>query len=100
MGKTIEIAYLKRRARGAEWKKLRVRDEGPLSPGELIGTLIRLSARARSCRPSDNLWVYFNKGSLVVGIQHPRETVDAWVKRHSIKDDNGQPLYLMLSRAT
>lgn len=31
-----EIEYCKRRARGAEWKRLRVRDGGSSTPGGLI----------------------------------------------------------------
>ena len=95
---TIEISYMKRRALGAEWKRLRVRDEGPLSPGGLIRTIIHLTASARRLLPSENLWVYFRRGAFVCGIRHPRATLDAWVAAHGITDDSGAPLYLVLSR--
>jgi len=97
-GNTIEISYMKRRARGAEWKGLRVRDEGPLSPGGLIRTIIQLTASGRLHLSSENLWLYFHTGALVSGIRHPRATLDVWVATHGIKDDDQKPLYLVLSR--
>jgi hypothetical protein len=96
--KTIEITYVKRRARGSEWKRLHVRDEGPLSPGGLIRTVVQLTAAARRHSPSESLWVYFDHGTLVSGIRHPRERLDTWIAAHGITDDEGTPLYLVLSR--
>jgi len=96
--KTIEISYMKRRARGSEWKRLRVRDEGPLSPGGLIRTIVELTVAARRHSPSESLWVYFDHGTLVSGIRHPRERLDTWIAAHGITDDEGAPLYLLLSR--
>jgi hypothetical protein len=95
---SIEIVYIKRRARGTEWKKLRVRDEGPLSPGGLIRTMIRSTVAARRHKPSESLWLYFDHGALTSGIKHPRANLDAWVLTHGIVDDSGSPLYLLLSR--
>jgi len=96
--KTIEISYMKRRARGSEWKRLRVRDEGLLSPGGLIRTILQLTTSARRHKPSENLWIYFDHGTFVCGIRHPRATLDAWTAAHAITDDDGAPLYLVLSR--
>lgn len=97
-GGTVEIAYLKRRARGAEHKRLRVRDGGATTPGGLIRHLIDLTAAARRHHPSENLWVYYRSGALCAGIRHPRETIDAWTGRHGIVDDDGRPFRLLLSR--
>lgn len=94
---TIEIHYLKRRARGAEFKHLRVRDAGSLTPGGVIRTILSLTEQARRFHPSDNLWVYWRDGALRDDIKHP-ETLAAWVKRHDIRDDDGKPLHLTLSR--
>jgi len=95
---SIEIMYVKRRARGAEWKKLRVPDQGPLSPGGLIRTMIHLTVSSRRHKPSDSLWLYFDHGALTSGIKHPRANLDAWVQNHTIVEDSGTPLYLLLSR--
>lgn len=97
-GKTVEILYMKRRARRSEWKRLRVRNEGPLSPGGLIRTIVQLTAAARRHSPSESLWVYFDHGTLVSGIRHPRERLATWIAAHGITDDEGAPLYLVLSR--
>jgi hypothetical protein len=97
-GGTVEIAYLKRRARGAEHKQLRVRDGSSTTPGGLIRKLIEMTAAARRHHPSANLWVYHGAASFFAGIRHPRATVDAWTRRHGIVDDAGRPLRLVLSR--
>ena len=70
---TVEITYLKRRARGAEHKRLRVRDGGPTTPGGMIRRLIEVTARARRHHPSQCLWVYCGAGAFAAGIRHPQE---------------------------
>lgn len=95
---TVEIAYVKRRARGAEHKRLRVRDAGIGTPGGLIRKLIEVTAPARRHCVSDSLWIYFCWGALRTGINYPRATIDAWTRDHGIVDDDGQPLRLVLSR--
>jgi hypothetical protein len=93
---TVEIAYVKRRARGSEWKRLRVRDGASSTPGGIIRTLIELTAAARRHKPSDSLWVYFRTGRLDDRIA--LHMIDNWVARHGIVDDAGHPLRLLLSR--
>jgi hypothetical protein len=95
---TVEIEYCKRRARGSEWKRLRVRDGASSTPGGIIRTLIELTAAARKHKPSESLWVYFHTGHLTDRILHPQETIDSWTARRGIVDDAGQPLRLLLSR--
>lgn len=95
---TVEIAYLKRRARGAEHKTIRVRDGGSTTPGGLIRLLLDLTAPARLHRPSECLWVYYQVGAFADGFHHPRVTIDAWTTRHRIVDDKGHPLRLLLSQ--
>ncbi len=97
-GGTVEIAYLKRRARGAEHKRLRVRDGGSTTPGGLIRRLIEMTAAARRYHPSESLWVYCGTGRFAAGIRHPQAPVDAWTRRHGIVDDDRRPLRLLLSR--
>lgn len=95
---TVEIEYLKRRARGSEWKRLRVRDGASSTPGGIIRTLLELTAAARRHKPSENLWLYFHTGRLDDRILHPQEMIDSWVARHGIVDDEERPLRLLLSR--
>ncbi|MGD4944115.1 hypothetical protein QT817_22545, partial [Xanthomonas citri pv. citri] len=46
-GGYVEIEYCKRRARGAEWKRLRVRDGASSTPGGLIRKVLQWTAPAR-----------------------------------------------------
>ncbi|HRP10358.1 MAG: hypothetical protein HY054_06135 [Proteobacteria bacterium] len=95
---TIEIHYRKRRARGDEFKHIRVRDAGPMTPGGVIRAILSLTERARRFHPSDSLWVYWRDGALRDVIKQPEWTVTAWVKRHNIRDDDGALVHLTLSR--
>lgn len=96
---TVEIEYVKRRARGSEWKRLRVRDGASSTPGGIIRTLIELTAAARKHKPSDRLWLFFDTGRLRDYIRHySNELLDSWIARHAIVDDDGKPLRLRLSR--
>lgn len=97
-GGTVDIAYIKLRAHGAEHKTIRVRDGGSTTPGGLIRRIIARSAKARAHNPSDCLWIYYQHGEIADGIRHPRSTIDAWTARHGIVDDAGTPLYLRLSQ--
>ena len=96
---TVEIEYCKRRARGSEWKRLRVRDGVSSTPGGIVRLLIELTAAARKHKPSESLWLYFHIGELRERIGHySDELLDNWITRHGIIDDDGQPLRLLLSR--
>jgi hypothetical protein len=86
-GGTVEIAYTKLRAHGAEHKTIRVRDGASTTPGGLIRRIIAHSAKARAHHPSDCLWVYYQHGEITAGIRHPRRTIDAWTR--------GTPLSMM-----
>lgn len=95
---TVEIHYLKRRARGAEFKHIRVRDAGPMTPGGLIRTVLALTMQARRFHPSDSLWIYWAQGRLRGEILQPKWTLNAWIKHHDIRDDDGKRITLVLSR--
>ena len=95
---TVELRYLKRRARGAEHKSMRVRDGGGGTPGGLIRRLIGVTAAAREHLPGDYLWVYHNVGGLRAGIIDLKYQLPAWARRHGIVDDDEKPLHLLLSR--
>lgn len=96
---TVEIEYVKRRARGSEWKRLRVRDGASSTPGGIIRTLIELTAAARRHEQSESLWLHFDFGKLKDHIRHySEELLDNWVARHGVVDDDGKPLRLLLSR--
>jgi len=96
-GGTVEVTYLKRRARGGEHKRIRVRDGGSTLPGGLIRQLINLTAAARRRHPTENLWVYRGHGAITAGIRHPQMLVDAWTRRHGLVDDGGCSLRPLLS---
>ena len=96
---TVEIEYCKRRARGAEWRRLRVRDGSSGTPGGLVRMVLRLTERARHRLSTDSLWCYFHYGRLVAGIGHPRvAALGAFINRNAICDDDGQPLKLVLAQ--
>ncbi|RWD43462.1 hypothetical protein [Mesorhizobium sp.] len=93
----VEIEYYKRRARGSEWKRLRVRDGGSSTPGGLIRLAIALTERARKHLGTDRLWVIWT----AAGLRAPREEgpsgLDQFAARHGVVDDDGQRLKLRLS---
>lgn len=96
---TVEIEYCKRRARGSEWKRLRVRDGASSTPGAVVRALIDVTAAARKHMPSERLWLYFDFGRLKDRIRHYSvELIENWTARHGIVDDDGKPLRLLLSR--
>lgn len=97
---TIEIAYIKRRARGAEHKHIHVRDGGIGTPGGLVRKLIEVTAFTRQFVSSNCLWLYYYTGrkQLRAGIEHPHQLVDRWTGSHRIVDNDGEPLRLVLSR--
>ena len=94
----VDVAYLKRRARGAEHKTIKVRDGGVGTPGGLIRRVVEVTAAARHHHPGQGLWVHHRVGTLTDQIGHSPETIDAWRRRHGIVDDEGRPLHLVLSR--
>jgi hypothetical protein len=96
---TVEIEYCKRRARGAEWRRLRVRDGSSGTPGGLIRMVLRLTEPARRWVGTDSLWCYFQRGHLVSGIAHPTAEVLAdFIERNAILDDDGHKPKLILAR--
>ncbi len=96
---TVEIEYCKRRARGSEWKRLRVRDGASSTPGAIIRTLIEVTGAARKHMPSESLWIFFDFGTLKDRIRHYSvELLDNWIARHGIVGDDNAPLRLKLSR--
>ena len=94
----VEIAYHKRRARGTEWKRLRVRDGSTATPGGLIRLALALTERARRHLGSNRLWVLWTVAGLRPASEDGRQGIDAFVKSHRLKDDDGKPLHLNLSR--
>jgi hypothetical protein len=94
----VEIAYHKRRARGAEWKRLRVRDGSSATPGGLIRLAIALTERARRHLGSDRLWVIWTVAGLRAASEDMRKGIDAFVKHHGLTGDDDAPLHLNLSR--
>jgi hypothetical protein len=93
----VDVAYIKRRARGAEHKTIKVRDGGVGTPGGLIRRIIEVTAAARHHHPGQALWVHHRCGALTDQIGHSRETIDAWTRQHGVVDDESRPLRLVLS---
>lgn len=94
----VEIEYFKRRARGSEWKRLRVRDGSSGTPGGLIRLAIALTERARRHLGTDHLWALWTIDGLRVPIDEAAQGVEAFVRHHGLVDDNGALLRLSLSR--
>ena len=96
---SVEIEYCKRRARGAEWHRLRVRDGSSGTPGGLVRMILRLTARARRFLKSDSLWCHYRDSGLTGNIGHPCDGVlAAFISRNGILDDDAQPPKLVLAR--
>jgi hypothetical protein len=96
---SVEVEYCKRRARGSEWKRLRVRDGGSSTPGGLIRLAIRLTARARHHLASDRLWCYHTtSGLMVLDAQNLNHGLGTFIARYNLVDDASQPLRLDLRR--
>ena len=95
---TATLHYTKRRAHGLAQKTLRVRDGGPTTPGGLIRAIVTMTERARQFHPTDALFVFYHACGFRDVVRHPKPTLRHWIARHSIVDDHGQPLKLLLSR--
>ena len=98
VGDTVEIAYTKLRAHGAEYKTLRVKDTVSTTPGGLIRRIIAMTAKARKHVDSNCLWLYYRPGAIVAGFRRSPSNIKAWTDRHAIVDDKGKPLELLFSR--
>ena len=94
----VEIEYYKRRARGSEWKRLRVRDGSSATPGGLMRLAIALTERARRHMGSDRLWLLWTIDGLRPANEEGKQGIAAFVERYNLIDDNGAPLRLNLSR--
>ncbi|MER8449373.1 hypothetical protein NKG60_05055 [Mesorhizobium sp. M1428] len=97
-GGYVEIEYCKRRARGAEWKRLRVRDGASSTPGGLIRKVLQWTGPARGWLGADTLWVHRAWGRLTPRVLSLKEPVASWIARHGILDEQDQPLRLNLTR--
>ncbi|MGY4302759.1 hypothetical protein ACVIJ6_002744 [Bradyrhizobium sp. USDA 4369] len=94
----VEIEYYKRRARGSEWKRLRVRDGSSATPGGLVRMAIALTERARRHTGSDRLWVLWTIDGLRPANEEGGQGIATFVDRYHLVDDDGAPLRLRLSR--
>ncbi|MES0126606.1 hypothetical protein NKL05_31910 [Mesorhizobium sp. C420B] len=97
-GGYVEIEYCKRRARGAEWKRLRVRDGGSSTPGGLLRKVLQWTEPARSRLATDTLWVHCAWGRLTPRVLSMKEPAASWTHRHGLHNEQGQPLRLNLTR--
>jgi hypothetical protein len=94
----VEIEYHKRRSRGSEWKRLRVRDGSSRTPGGLIRLAILLTERARVHLETDRLWALWTINGLGTIGKEGVLGIDAFVRRHELVDDDDKPLKLSVSR--
>ena len=94
----VDIAYFKRRAHGAEWKVLRVRDGGTTTPGGLVRLALALTARARRRTATDELWVWGCVHGLIAGVSRGNFMARYFMRQHNLVDDQGRALHLELSR--
>ena len=95
---TATLSYTKRRAHGLAQKTMRVRDGGPTTPGGLIRAITKMTRTARQFHPTDALFVFYHACGFRSVVRHPKLTLNHWIARHSIVDDDGRPLTLLLSR--
>ncbi|RXH42700.1 hypothetical protein [Bradyrhizobium zhanjiangense] len=97
-GGYVEIEYCKRRARGAECKRLRVRDGASSTPGGLIRKVLQWTDPARRRLGANVLWAHFAWGRLSPRMLATTQLVASWTERHGILDEQGKPLRLNLTR--
>ena len=97
-GGYVEIEYCKRRARGAEWKRLRVRAGGSSTPGGLVRKVLHWTEAARHRLGVHSLWAHFAWGRLTPRVLSMKEVIASWIGRHGILDEQGRPLRLNLTR--
>lgn len=100
-GQTIDICYVKRRAgSGPVDKTLRVRNDGPLTPGGLIRKIIQVTSAARQFSPNDCIWLYYgSNGQFKTKISfNPTGIWLNWCAQNNITDDDGSPLRVVLTR--
>jgi hypothetical protein len=94
----VEIEYCKRRARHAEWKRLRVRDGSSGTPGGLLRLVFQWTAAARRHLGSEQLFTYFCRARLTDIVLPMQSARKIWVNRHGLRGDDGKTLGLCLSR--
>jgi len=94
----VEIEYRKRRARGSEWKRLRVRDGSSGTPGGMIRLAIAMTQRAREHLATDRLWAFWTIAGLRLPSDDGPQGVEVFVDHHQLLNDEGAPLHLSLSR--
>ncbi|MQA63843.1 MAG: hypothetical protein GEU86_20780 [Actinophytocola sp.] len=101
----VSLAYVKKRARNASHKTIRVSDGGALHfPGGLIRLALRLTARGRQVTDTDALWADVRRDgvhtSFGTGGSFGRRTAE-WAAQHgldTLTDRGGVPVRLDLRR--
>ncbi|WP_371422406.1 hypothetical protein [Tardiphaga sp.] len=99
-GGYVELEYCKRRARGSEWKRVRVRDEASSTPGGMIRLVVGWTDAARKHGGYDTLWAHFHRkfGQLAARPLTLSTFASSWAQRHDLVDDNQHPLRLDMTR--
>jgi hypothetical protein len=77
---------------------LRVRDGASSTPGGLIRKVLQWTAPARGRLAAGTLWAHFAWGRLTPRVFATKELVASWTERHGIRDEQGKPLRLNLTR--
>lgn len=97
----VEVLHTKNRRRGSPEGRLRVRDGNLTTPGGILRAVITITARARRAMGTDALWVCYGQGRLHRTTLTPVSQfspIKAFVARHDLRDDDGQPLHLVVPR--
>ncbi|WP_261563119.1 hypothetical protein [Frankia tisae] len=100
----VEVDYLKRRRRGQEWNRLRVRDGNASTPGGLLRLVVRLTRRARQHVGDDAaaLWVGYQAQQNLLArsrlMVHDRSGAAALARRHGLAGEDGEPLVVDFRR--
>ncbi|MGI8777624.1 MAG: hypothetical protein ACR2LJ_09630 [Acidimicrobiales bacterium] len=97
----VEVLHTKNRRRGSPEGRLRVRDGNLTTPGGILRAVITITARARRAMGTDALWVCYGQGRLHRTTLTPFSQscpIKAFVAHHDLRDDDGQPLHLVVPR--
>jgi len=97
----VEIEYVKRRAHGDPWKRVKGLLKPGLSSGRIIKDVIRITTHARNFTGNESLWQFYGAGKLCYARWSVRQATlirSAHGYFDGLLDDQGNPLVVHATR--